>query len=210
MNSSVTFLVLRGFLYAMFVAGLVYLVTLEGYRDGKDSVYSEQSLTEWLESGYALLSGLVFIAVARLSATLRPVAVMLAALCLMMFIREGDFFLDRIFDGAWQVLVTLVLITTVLYLWRQPHSIANSIREFARLPSAGILLSGFLVLFVFSRLFGRGSFWQSVMGDDYVRVVKNIAEEGTEIMGYGLIAIAAIELLVFAISAVRARIHTPG
>jgi len=210
MNNSVALLVLRAFLYAVFVAGLVYLVTLEGYRDGKDSAYSEQSLTEWLESGYALLSGLVFIAVARLSATLRPVAAMLAALCFMMFIREADFFLDRIFDGAWQVLVTLVLIVTALYLWRQPRSIAESIREFAQLPSAGILLSGFLVLFVFSRLFGRGSFWQSVMGDDYVRVVKNIAEEGTEIMGYGLIAIAAIELLVFAISAARARTQTPG
>ncbi|MDX1556111.1 MAG: hypothetical protein R3212_08800, partial [Xanthomonadales bacterium] len=73
------------------------------------------------------------------------------------------------------------------------------------LSASTLLVQLFLVLLVFSRLFGRASFWQSVMGEDYLRVVKNIAEEGTELLGYGLIAIAAVELLVVVVSAGRAQ-----
>ena len=204
MKISLLSLLARAFVYMLFVAGLAYLVALEGFRMGTGSEYSEHSLTEWLESGFSLLSGLIFVAVARFDRILRPMAAMLAALCFMMFIREADFFLDaQVFDGAWQLLVTGVLLSISLYLWRQQEPIAVSIQTYAQQPSAGILLSGFLVLFVFSRLFGRESFWQSVMGEGYIRVVKNIAEEGTEILGYGLITIAAFELLYISYSRLR-------
>lgn len=186
----------RAFTYALLASGIVYLIMLEGYRLGTESVYTEQSLTEWLEVACALISGVCFLLVARIDRVLRPAVAMLAALCGMMCIREADFLLDvHLFDGAWQLLVTAVLIGVTLYLWWQPDSVSGSIRAYSQQPSAGVLLSGFLVLFVFSRLFGRESFWQRVMGERYQRVVKNIAEEGTEIMGYGLIMIAAIELL---------------
>jgi hypothetical protein len=201
MNIQFILLGVRTFAYMLFVAGLVYLITLEGYREGTSSEYSEQSLTEWLESGCALLSGACFLLAARFNAAMRPAAVMLASLCLMTFIREADFFLDEwVFDGSWQALIFVVLAVTAIYLWRQPGSIAQSVNRYASEPSAGVFLGGFLVLLVFSRLFGRGSFWQAVMGDGYMRVVKNIAEEGTEIMGYGLIAIAAMELLYVTLS----------
>lgn len=195
-NFSVGALFARAFIYALLTGGIVYLIMFEGYRLGTQSVYGEQSLTEWLEVACALISGVCFLLVARFDRVLRPAVVMLVALSAMMCIREADFLLDvHVFDGAWQLFVTAVLIGVSLYLWRQPESVSGSIRAYAQQPSAGVLLSGFLVLFVFSRLFGRESFWQGVMGERYQRVVKNIAEEGTEIMGYGLIMIAAIELL---------------
>lgn len=191
-------------MYMLMVAGLVHLIMLEGFQRGTASEYSEQSLTEWLESGCALLSGLLFLVVAKMDRLLRPVTAMLAALCFMMFIREADFFLDeKVFDGSWQVFVSVVLVVTTVYLWRNRQFFAESLEAYVREASAGLFLSGFLVLLVFSRLFGRGSFWQVVMGDNYQRVVKNIAEEGTEIMGYGLMAIAATELLVRVISDAR-------
>jgi hypothetical protein len=197
MKNSLPFLFVRAFAYMLFVAGLVYLVTLEGYRMGAASEYSEYSTTEFLESGLAILGALILLLVARIQADLKPVSAMLAALFCMMFIREADFFLDeQVFDGAWQLLVLAVLVFITFYLWKQNGSISESIKAFARQPSAGIFLSGFLALFVFSRLFGRESFWQAVMGEGYMRVVKNIAEEGTEVLGYGLLTIAAMELLV--------------
>lgn len=204
MKKSVIATFFRFFLYTLFVAGLVYLIAMEGFQQGTASEYSEYSLTEKLESTLALLSGLLFLIVARMDATLRPATTMLTALCVMMLIREADYFLDaRVFDGAWQVLVTLVLATLAIYLWRVRKEVVDSVRVFLEQVSAGIFLSGFLVLFVFSRLFGRESFWQAVMGEGYMRVVKNIAEEGTEIMGYGLIAIAATELFIRTISGNR-------
>lgn len=196
MNNSLWFLFLRTFAYMLGVAGVVYLIALEGFQQGTASKYTEESLTEWLESGTALVSAMFFALVARVSRLLRPATLMLAALCAMMVIREADFLLDRVFDGAWQMLVLGVLIAITIYLWRETQSIRASVMAFAALPSAGIFLSGFLVLLVFSRLFGREVFWQSVMGEGYMRVVKNIAEEGTEIMGYALIAISAVELLI--------------
>lgn len=196
MKKSVGLLLARAFAYMLFVAGLVYLITLEGYRDLAASEYAEGSITERLQSLSAILSSACFLLVARFSTSLRPVSVMLAALTCMMFIREADFFLDAyLFDGAWQALVALILVVAAVYLWSQPHSIGESIQVYAQQPSAGILLSGILVTFVFSRLFGRASFWEAVMGEGYLRVVKNIAEEGTELLGYGLIVIAALELL---------------
>ena len=179
------------------VAGMVYLIMLEGYQRGIAAEYSEQSLTEWLESGTAFVSAVVFSAVAVLNKTLRPATAMLAALCCMMFIREADFLLDAyVFDGAWQWLVSGVLVAITVYLWRQRQPVLVSIEAYANQPAAGVFLGGFLVLMVFSRLFGRASFWEAVMGDGYMRVVKNVAEEGTEIMGYTLIAISSVELLI--------------
>lgn len=199
MKSTVGLLLARAFAYMLFVAGLVYLITLEGYRDLAASEYAEGSLTERLQSLAAIVSSVFFLFAARLSPLLRPAAVMLAALTGMMFIREADYFLDaQVFDGAWQVLVAAVLVATGLYLWRQSRSIGESIQAYVQQPSAGILLSGILVTFVFSRLFGRASFWEAVMGERYVRVVKNIAEEGTELLGYGLILVAALELVFLA------------
>ena len=205
MNKSVFFLGLRTFLYMLLVAGLVHFLSLEGIALGPDAEYSEYSLTETLESCLAVLSALLFFAAARLDRSIRPIGVMLATLCLLMFIREADYFLDNfVFDGAWQVLVLLALVSLGVYLWKQGDPVGESINRYAQSPSAGIFISGFLVLLVFSRLFGRAGFWQSLMGDDYMRVVKNVAEEGTEVMGYALITIAAIELLLASIKKARA------
>ena len=187
----------RAFLYVLFIVGVAQLITLEGYSQLSESTYNEVSLTEKMQDLFGFLSCVFFLVAARMSTELRPIAVMLAALTGMMFIRESDSFLDHnVFDGAWQALVSVVIVATIVFLKKQTQPIKPSIVEYARLPSAGVLLSGILVTFVFSRLFGRRSFWEAVMGDNYVRVVKNIVEEGTELMGYALILIAAIELVL--------------
>ena len=49
-----------------------------------------------------------------------------------------------------------------------------------------------ILLLVFSRLYGMGSFWQHVMGEHSVRDVKNISEEGIELLCYSLIALSAV------------------
>lgn len=193
---SLGMLVGRAFLYVLFIVGVAQLITLEGYSQLSESTYNEVSLTEKLQDLFGFLSCVFFLVAARMNVELRPIAVMLAALTGMMFIRESDSFLDHnVFDGAWQVLVSAVIVVTAVFLKKQSQPIKSAIMAYARLPSAGVLLSGILVTFVFSRLFGRRSFWEAVMGDNYIRVVKNVVEEGTELMGYALILIAALELV---------------
>ncbi|MDB4766702.1 hypothetical protein OAG71_03330 [bacterium] len=180
------------------------LISLEGYSQLTDSIYGEASLTEKMQIVFSGICCVLFLMTARLSQQLRPVAIMLAALTGMMLIRESDAFLDKnVFDGAWQTLVVVVLFATAIYLKKQPNPIKPSLEAFSRLPSAGMLVSGFLVTFVISRLFGRRSFWEAVMGEGYVRVVKNIVEEGTELVGYSLILIAAVDLVWYSKSQSR-------
>ena len=194
----------RGLFHFLLVAAVCQFISIEGYSQLTDSIYGEASLTENMQIAFSGICCLLFLVTARVSKRLRPVAVMLAALTGMMLIRESDAFLDKnVFDGAWQALVVFVLLATAIYLKKQPDLIKPSVEAFSRLPSAGILMSGVLVTFVFSRLFGRRSFWESVMGEGYMRVVKNIVEEGTELVGYSLILIAAAELVWYSLNEVR-------
>ena len=191
----------RGLLYFLTVILVSQLISLEGYSELTESRYGEASLTEKLQILFSAICCLAFLATARISERLRPVAVILAAVVGMMLIREADAFLDEnVFDGAWQTFVVIVLGLAAVYLKVQPNPIMPSVEAFSRLPSAGVLMSGFLVTFVFSRLFGRRSFWEAVMGEGYLRVVKNIVEEGTELVGYSLILIAAVDLLLHTIT----------
>jgi len=116
---------------------------------------------------------------------------------LMALIREFDAVLDSIFDGLWQILVFLVLIFIVVEIIRKMESIKQSLNTFFRSTSFGFFSSGFLVTFVFSRLYGRGLFWESVMGEGYVRAVKNVSEESIELLGYTLILFGTIEWFKF-------------
>jgi hypothetical protein len=64
------------------------------------------------------------------------------------------------------------------------------------------MLSGMLVL-AFSRLFGRNSFWEQLMGDTYLRKVKMVAEEGTEFLALGMVLLAVVEFVLFCRSSKR-------
>lgn len=45
---------------------------------------------------------------------------------------------------------------------------------------------------VFSRLFGMHGLWYAILDQSYVRVVKNVVEEGSESFGYMLCLIASV------------------
>ncbi|WOD06734.1 hypothetical protein [Marinomonas sp. GJ51-6] len=189
--------ILRSLFYLFAIAGIAQLVSLEGYRALALAQYSEHSLTEYMQDVMALLSCILFFYASRLDDKLHIVSVLLAALLGMMFVRESDALLDQyVFDGAWQVIVLLILACVAVFLRGKLSKAYASLTEYSLQASAGIFLAGFVTLLAFSRLMGRSSFWQSVMGDSYIRVVKNIVEEGIETFGYSLVLISAIELVL--------------
>jgi hypothetical protein len=65
------------------------------------------------------------------------------------------------------------------------------------------MVTGFLVTFVFSRLFGRTKLWEAILEADYNRWGKNAAEEGIELLGYSLFLIAGIEILLSVVKSAR-------
>lgn len=187
--------ILRAFFYLFLVAGVAQLISLEGYQQLVAADYSEHSLTEHLQDLMSFLSCMLFLYAARSNAKLNIASTLLAALMAMMFVRESDSLLDTyVFDGAWQTVVGVIFISVLLFLWGRFSAIYASLKAYSEQPSFGTFLAGFITILAFSRLMGRGSFWQAVMGDSYMRVVKNIVEEGIETLGYTLILISAIEL----------------
>lgn len=188
--------ILRGFIYLFVIGGMTQLISLEGYRALTLAEYNEHSLTEYMQDVMSFLSCMLFLYVAHLDAKLKIASTLLAALLGMMFVRESDSLLDNyVFDGAWQTIVILIFICVLVFLLGRFSKIYASLKEYSLEASFGIFLAGIVTLLAFSRLMGRSSFWQAVMGDSYIRVVKNIVEESIETFGYSLILIAAIELI---------------
>jgi hypothetical protein len=198
--------ILRGLIYLLVLVGVAQCISLEAYDLGVNAEYSEQSLTEHLQDLFTFGSALTFFVCAYLSKPLRQACILLGALMFMMFVRESDAALDeRVFDGAWQVIVGAVIIATVWALRNQVKESYESLKLFSQTSSFGFVTAGLVIILAFSRLFGRGSFWHSVMGEGYIRTVKNIVEEGTELLGYSIVMLAATELLVFVLAAAKER-----
>lgn len=188
---------LRAFLYLISFAGVAYLIGLEGVQYQTLAQYDEHTLTEHMQDILTLSSSLLFLYAARLDNKLKVASTLLAALLAMMFVRESDSLLDQsLYDGAWETLVLCIGIVLVFFLRGKFSTIYSSLKAYSETACYGTFLAGLVVLLAFSRVMGRGSFWTSVMGENYMRVVKNIVEEGTETLGYTLIFISAVELVL--------------
>ena len=111
-----------------------------------------------------------------------------------MFIRELDSVFDKVFHGAWVYVAIPIACLCVLKAWKYGlESIVNSLAEFMRTQAFIRLSSGLLTVLVFSRLIGYKPMWKLAMGKHFYWNVKFIAEEGTELFGYSIIFLAAIE-----------------
>ncbi|BFM49223.1 hypothetical protein [Marinomonas sp. THO17] len=185
----------RGFIYLVLVSVVAQIISLEGYKMLSAAQYSEQSLTEHMQDMLSFLSCILFLYVSRRDKSMKIAATLLAALMAMMFVRESDSLLDQyVFDGAWQSIVLVIIACVFVFLWGRFNTLYPALKHYANQACFGTFLAGLVTLLGFSRLMGRGSFWEAVMGDVYMRVVKNIVEEGIETLGYTLIFISAVEL----------------
>ncbi|MBM4195487.1 MAG: hypothetical protein FJ197_00110 [Gammaproteobacteria bacterium] len=188
---------LRLFLYALWVLLVALATTAEGHLEGTASRYGEASIVEYLQTAFLLAVTGLFAYAARTFEHWRGVCPALALIALVATIREQDSFFDHnVFDGFWQLLALAVLAWLGWFLWRYPGPLAREVREFAASSSAGLLVAGFVTVFVYSRIIGMQTLWRGILGDGYVRVAKNFVEEGTELFGYSLLVVAAVETVV--------------
>ncbi len=187
----------RVLLYGLWTVLVALAATAEGYWEGTNSHYGEASLVEAFQTTFLVLAAVLFYLTARTASLWRGVCTVFVFMLSIAAIREQDSFLDHnVADGVWQLIALGLLVWLCVYLWRYPGSIAREALSFAESRGAGLLLAGFLTVFVFSRIAGMQTFWRSVMGDQYLRVVKNFVEEGTELFGYSLLVVAAMETFI--------------
>lgn len=202
-GTGMTGVMVRVFLYGVVVALAALALDIEAPSNIAGDLYTDYGYTERFQDLALLLSIACFAAVAVIRPSDRALALLFAGLATSALIRESDYLLDDVFDGLWQLLVTVTLATTIAAVWRWRAGFREAVRRFTGQPAFGLMLSGFLVVFVFSRLYGEDSKWHRIMADAYERSVKNFAEEGVELLGYTLIMLAAVEFLYISWRRVR-------
>jgi hypothetical protein len=187
----------RIILYALLVVGLAEFIKWDATQFVGDLKFSEQSYTEFGQSFLLILSCGLLLYLYRTQSPVRYTALLLLGLLSAAFFREQDvYFENYLGNGTWQIPVYTLLIVVLTTIWKNRHSFARELTLYTHSTAFGVFLGGLLTTFVFSRLYGRKTFWYSVMGEDYFRAVKNAGEECLELYGYLFLFISCVELAI--------------
>ncbi len=168
------------------LCGLV-VITLMAIINFSDDPITEKSPVEYIGQLLLSLNIVFFLIIAASQPSHRRFALLTAGFFSCLLIRELDAFFDEIVHGFWKYPAILLAAITVFYASRSPTETIRGLAFFVQTPYFGIVATGMALLMVFSRLFGMGIFWEMVMDDNYQRIVKNLVEEGTELMAYTII-----------------------
>ena len=111
-----------------------------------------------------------------------------------MFIRELDAYFDMIVHGAWKYFALVLMVFVLFKAWRlgEENTIA-SLAAFMKSREFVFIFIGLLIVLVYSRLFGMGELWHTIMPKHFNRTVKNVVEEGSELWGYALVFWGAVK-----------------
>ncbi|MEX3240341.1 hypothetical protein [Serratia quinivorans] len=180
-------------LCSLLLAGLVGLIFIDVHWL-HNFVY-ETSLTEIAQELILAAIASCFFIVAYRDAVYRPAWMLIGGFFLCMLIREMDFAFDMLWHGSWIWFAVAVALICLGYASRHIAATLQGLAHFVTHPSYGMMCAGLLCILVFSRLFGISLLWQTLMLDGYNRVVKNMVEEGCEVLGYSLCLIATLSYL---------------
>lgn len=186
------------------IAYRIYIFDAGVVHDGQK--FSEYSGTEFYQEVLFFLASIAFFVTAYKFTDSRPIATLFGGFTMVAFCREFDYLTDFIGSSFWGVTAGIVILTVLSISWKHRKNLTQSYYEYYNSKAFAYMISGVLVTFLFSRLFGKGDFWKALMEDQYFRSVKNAAEEGTEVMGDILIFISSVEYLIFKIQQKRERL----
>ncbi|BDR15565.1 hypothetical protein [Vibrio sp. STUT-A11] len=183
----------RACLNALMIVAISIVVNLSIRLDYVvlDSNLGESSITETLQLIMLAIASWSFFSLSKRTPELKHAAVLISGFFAVLMIREMDYWMDMIHQGSW---VFPALTITALACAKAYQGGKGTVNEMARIlqnPHMKLLIGSVVLLLVFSRLYGMGSFWRHVMDESYIRDVKNISEEGIELLCYSLIALSA-------------------
>ncbi|MFA9370821.1 MAG: hypothetical protein ACERIH_03855 [Labilibaculum antarcticum] len=191
----------RVVLYAIPVAASALIIKSDAGILIDGAKFGESSQTEWMQELFLLLTSLIFILAGFRSKSHKAISYLFGGGAFVALIRELDVYFDQIYHGAWFPFAMLVMVVALFMVYRQKKQIWGNLEEFFTTPAFGTFIAGFLSVFVFSRLFGTKKVWLALFDVDTLepvqRWVKNAAEEGSELFGYTLLFIAAVEFFVY-------------
>ena len=186
------FMVLRVLIYSLLIFGISEAIFFDAAHPMEEGYFGELSLTE---IGQEIILFCLFILYMRLGfkwREIQAVSNLVSLFFLMSFFREFNFLTDN-----WIYPVLLVLALIAWLVIRDFKKIRSATIAFFNAPASAWLFSGFLITYIFSRLFGRSSFWRLLYHDESYRLAKAATEEGLELLGDTLMLISAVEFFLY-------------
>lgn len=183
--------------YLFFIALICQCMYWDALPRDLGNQFTESSFAE-ISQTVMLLVSLIFLWKIRAMGVYRHGVVLMFAFLLASLIREQDSMLDEVFDDLWQWLVALVLVPALVFLVRYRLRVLDECYRYMQQMSFGLFLGGFVTVYVFSRLMGRGIFWEAILKAQYIYEIKSTVEEGIETLGYALMLLAIVELWFWA------------
>ncbi|OWK70380.1 hypothetical protein [Pedobacter sp. AJM] len=195
-SSGLITMFIKFIIYGIAIVGVAQFLMWQVTREQQGMKFSEASAVEVLQSILLLFSGIILTYGIVIYKNWRPLLLLIAEFLFISLVREQDAYLDlHYFDGAWQTIVILSLPFPIYFAIIRRKKLIDNLKVYTSLFAFGIMISGILTTYIFSRLYGRRIFWMAAMENGYMRDVKNISEESLETYGYLLIFIASIELI---------------
>lgn len=183
-------------IYGVAVIGVAQFLMWQVMKEEQGMKFSEDSTVETLQSVLLFFSGIALTYGIVIYKNWRPLLLLIAEFIFISLVREQDAYLDlHYFDGAWQTIVMISLPFPIYFAIIRRKKLMDNLKVYTSLFAFGIMISGVLTTYIFSRLYGRKIFWMAAMENGYMRDVKNISEESLETYGYLLIFIASVELI---------------
>lgn len=181
---------LRVIIYSLLMFGLAEAVRFDALFPMEEGYFGEISMVEILQEIMLFLLFAFYLVFGYKIREIQPVSNILSLFFLVSFIREFNFLID-----FWLYPALLVLAAIGWLIVRDFKKLKSAIQTFFNYPASAWFFSGFLVTYVFSRLFGRSNFWMLIYDDSSYRLAKAATEEGIELLGDALMLIGAIEFI---------------
>jgi len=191
-NNPIKLLLIELILLVLIMALIPYVISVD--INVLNNGLSEISITEFAQESFIFIAALVFLLKLKSEPQSRGLLILICGLFSMMFIREGDYYLDFVYHGFWKVPVLLVLVSTVYFSYKNRATIIAPLNRYKNTKTFTYIFIGFLITVVFSRLFGTGSLWVELSGSTDSGFIKTVVQEGLELFGYALILVGSVLL----------------
>ena len=179
-------------------AFLMFLCSIPIEADFKIGQVNESNAIEFAQQSILFISILMGFMSLAYSKHYKVFMSVLSLFLGMHLIRELDAWFDNVIPAiGWFPFVLVLALIIVVILIKNFQSFVNQLKMFSHTLGFGILLISLANLHVFTRLYGKPSNWDNIMGDKFLYSVERASEESTELVAYMMILIAVIELFIF-------------
>lgn len=186
--------ILRLAIYAV----LFYLCTIPIEADFFIGEANETNSIEFAQQSILLISILVGFTSLAYTTKYRSFMSVMSLFIGLHLIRELDAWFDsHIYNIGWFPYVLVLAIIMLFIFIKNFKAFTAQLKSLSHTAGFGILLVSLANLHVFTRIYGKPSNWDNIMGENYLYSVERASEESVELVAYMMILIAVTELFIF-------------